>query len=64
MIYGTLILADDEDAQHDLFDNSDNEGDGEDNEEEVAWRKQRYERERFLEEQKVRGKKYFRMPCI
>ena len=51
------MIVSDEDSQQDLF-NSDNEDNGEEEKEmtEDKWRKERHEREKFLQEQAVCNK--------
>ena len=46
------ISTDDDDTQHDLF-KSDDEAEPEEGLDEQQWRVKRYEREKFIQEQKV-----------
>ncbi len=48
----TLFSDDDDDSQQDMFRNSDDENEEED-EADLKWRMERYEREKFINEQRV-----------
>ena len=49
------MINSDDDTQQDMFDNdSDGEAVEEENDTDFKWRKERYEREQFIQEQQVR----------
>ena len=48
----SVLFSDDEDTQQDMF-NSDDEKDDAEEEADLKWRMERYEREKFISEQQV-----------